>query len=425
MQKQSNRSRKRYQTVLPSLVDAANIPSQESSAERANHTFQLQDPQTRSRIEKDERLPPNLDDHIVRNSDVLRHGSDRKQAAQIADSQLPYQRLLRERDYAKQIAAQLEFSDQATASSRGQNSSETDRPATESSDSSNPSQHGPGIKRTDGFGDQRVNSSFQSGPPSGSSALHNHTEVMERLHPQLGTERTPYATRNTPKARIVIIEPELENEGTPSSVLQAPDPLPAQVKNVGVNAQTINPSTMPKDQAPQKPTHSDKPQPDLKVPIHGQPRLPGSPPQTPAPKQERKQFDQLRSLIPPPLPLRHTGRSDVFKRAASPAEKPSTAEPPEYEYVEGVTLDTQPVAAKEKATGLPLPLIEARDIRDIPVDDRRDVYMDEEEMAESAIPPFNSVDRFPKTDRRDPFSTLKKKIQQSSAYQTVMPFSDH
>lgn len=425
MQTKRASSRNRYQTVLPSCIEVASPRSPDARPAKVRSTTQLPQSDTQPHVEKDNWTSPRSNFHSNGEDDFLPNGVNNKRAAYLADSQLPYQRLLQERDYARNMAAQLNLSDEADVSVRGQNSSETDRSKTESSKSSNPDQHTASFSN---FGDnlkQSTKPSLVCASPGGSTDAWNHMELLERLHPQLGAQRTPYRIRSAKKTYVVIEEPEPEDSQPQNNPKTTSGTVPNIIESPEVFEQQNLSTVLPKASDQTVPVPSKYVKPNHDIAVHCPPQPSTYPPRASAPEQGRPQLEELRRLIPPPLPVRHTGRSVISEKSYSPVHRSPTPEAPEYECVEGVTLDTQPVAAKEKASGLPLPVIEAQDIRNIPPQDSEDDYTHSDDELDSAVPSFNFVKRSSNTDRHDSLSILKRKIQQSSVYQAILPTSNH
>lgn len=332
MQTRRDRSRKRYQTVLPSSIAIVDDEALALRSTDVKNTVQLNNSHNLLRAEKFGKTLFTANTRPSHEQDVFQLAADEEQAARLTDALLPYERLVPTHDFARILAAELGLFNEDGQTTRGQNSSETDRPQTDSSKSSAPD-HQP--SKVNGSVDSTFRRSTGSPPTSDSSSRSPISPRKERVIPLQSRSDLKIRSRPRSRSRKVL------------SVINEPDP------------------SLNGDASPDKSTSgpSDKLESEVGIStcregFANSPRLQG-------PKQGRRNLEELRRLIPSPLPQRQPESPAIIEKSSSPGSRPPTSEAPEFECVEGVTLDTQPVDAKEKFSGLSLPEIEARDIRDI------------------------------------------------------------
>lgn len=264
-------------------------------------------------------------------------GPNSREAVLLTDSVLPYRRLLRENE-AKNIAAQLALLEQETSSGSDRASSHTLNSRSDTSRSSDPtSPDEPRVKKNEVTPVDSSDSSMFNDSSDASTPQRKNKNYSRNLHLKHDAIHSPNRASSRAKS------------STPTEQPQAPA-IPARNPN--------RPAT-PSRNEPQ--LHAKRQSDEIHPPVSPPPRTP---------KRGRPELETLRRLIPPPLPSHHVGlrpkpviSSEHSETSSSSDERPRT---PKFEKVEGITLDTQPIAAKQAQTGLSIPEVEAKDVRNIP-----------------------------------------------------------
>lgn len=320
----------RYTTGLPSFIETAEHAPQNVTSSQVGPARGPPDSRLKPQIERDQHQP--IVHNSTRDSEIQspQSYSNRREAALLADSLLPYQRPLPAKN-SNDVAARLILIDPGTSSSSDHLSSILEDSQTERSSSTN--------SGSDRYEAGKSNVAASQSPREVRRVVSSESPESKSHDKQAwstASQRYHTSTRDT-------TTPDTKNAAQRNGS-RAPDVPRRNPERAGFSS--------PKDIIFRNNVHSSHAAPSVKE-IRSTPRYDG--------------MDLRAPRIDPP-PIAFEEQEAIKTRSIlSKSHVRSIDQPPDvrYENVEGVQLDTQP-AAPQKQKGMSLPEIEARDVRQLP-----------------------------------------------------------